>query len=314
MSRVRAAHTALAIAAALLVSACDPQSPFGLPLKASNGRCGQTGVFARDRQQVLQCKAGRYRKLMSLQRASQLIAEYQRGQSVPSQSLGVLLVGDSFATSLFPGIQAVREVDPSVTPHNAAVIGCGIGRGGWSRGTGVEQPLATACTKRDEGIQFMIRERSPRVAVVAGGLWDVTDRRLDGDEAWRAIGDPIYDNYLFSEALHLIDLLSSAGLSVVWTTSPHWAPSYVPALLMGPPPYAEADPARADRYNEIIRAAVAQRPAVLLVDLAAFMQTLPGGEFAPTLRTDGVHLNPEGSRRVAEWLLPHLKNAASPAG
>ncbi len=75
---------------------------------------------------------------------------------------------------------------------------------------------------------------------------------------------------------------------------------------MGKPPYAESTPGRAEKYNEVLALALADRPAATSIDLAAWMNQQPGGEFDPKLRIDGVHLSLAATDTAATWLGPQL--------
>ncbi len=67
----------------------------------------------------------------------------------------------------------------------------------------------------------------------------------------------------------------------------------------------------AGTVESALRIARAERPDLRLVDLAAWMaQNLPGGEFGPGVRMDGVHLTAETSDVVADWLGPQLLSIA----
>jgi hypothetical protein len=75
---------------------------------------------------------------------------------------------------------------------------------------------------------------------------------------------------------------------------------------MGRPPYPEADPVRVDRFNALLAQSLAGLPAVRIIGLAEWLRSRPGGEFAPGLRNDGVHLTTTSSTQAAEWLVPQL--------
>ena len=300
-----------AIAALLLMTAaCDESALTRLPTADAGQRCRVAGQITRSDTHVLRCERRRYRRIATLDQARALIRS--AGPTLPP---GVLVVGDSFAMSLVPGLRVEALTSHATSGASgdvfevisAGMAGCGVGRGGINRGIGLEREWPDACKNRDRFLQAVLGQTRPAVAVVAGGMWDVTDRRLAGDGAWRTVGDPTYDLYLVGEILHLVDLLAASGAKVVWTTAPRWNPAYTPALFMGPPPYPEAQPQRTDRLNELFRLALARRPGVQLIELAAYLQSLPGGEFGPGVRDDsGVHLSSETSTLVARWLMPQV--------
>ncbi|MCU1345886.1 MAG: oatA 5, partial [Acidimicrobiia bacterium] len=142
-----------------------------------------------------------------------------------------------------------------------------------------------------------------QVAIVQVGPWDVADRRLPGDRAWRHPGDPVYDRYLLGEMNGVLDMFAARGVAVVWLTSPE-IESGRADVPRPSNPYPESDPARMRRFNELLTQAAASRPAVHVVDLAGHLASLPGGELDPALRPDGVHFTLVTARQVADWLGP----------
>ncbi len=218
----------------------------------------------------------------------------------------ILVVGDSFAMSLIPGFRDAAASSGDFGFLNGALVGCGFGRGGRNRGIGLDVEYSKECRERDQWLSAALDFYRPDVVVAAGGLWDVTNRKPPGFARWTHIGDPSYDAYLTGEIRHLADLVQRGGASLVWLNAPHWDPVYTPANFMGRGPYPEAEPARADRYNEVLTAALAGRPKTQILDIRGFLQSLPGGEFAPDVRADGVHLTEHSTRVVAQWLLPQL--------
>jgi len=227
----------------------------------------------------------------------------------------ILLLGDSFALSLSPGLKDAMASRGDAGMLIGAMVGCGFGRGGRNRGIGLDVAYSKECQDRDEWISRALAFYHPDVVVAAGGMWDVTDRKPPGFARWTHIGDPAYDRYLGGEIRHLADLAQSGGASLVWLDAPHWNPVYTPANFMGRGPYPEADPTRADRYNQVLAAALAGRARTWIIDIAGFLRGLPGGEFAPDVRADGVHLTRTSTNVVAAWLLPQLVEAgrATPA-
>jgi hypothetical protein len=129
----------------------------------------------------------------------------------------------------------------------------------------------------------------PDLNVVLDAPWDVSDRRIPGDDTWRSFGDPVYDDWFRGEMLDAVDLLSSQGGTVVWLTSPQ----------------VSNRPERTDRLNQLIESLPTLRPGkVEIIDLAGYLHQIdPDGK----LRTDHVHLTPAAARDVARnFLIPEL--------
>ena len=219
----------------------------------------------------------------------------------------ISMFGDSTAMLATYGLEIWAKTNGAAALDGAGTrLGCGIGRGGRVRtaqyGEGPTNPECDAWPTRWPAV---LAKRPADVAVIMVGPWDITDRVIPNDDQWRAPGDPVYDQYLKGEMEAAVDLLSSRVGMVVWLTNPLLdfgrADNPPPAT-----PYPVSDPARTHRYNEILHEVAAERPALHLVDLAAWMRTLPGGELDPNIRPDGVHFSKPGAVEVAGWLGPEL--------
>jgi hypothetical protein len=207
-----------------------------------------------------------------------------------------------------------NETRRLVLAGGTANVGCGIGRGGDVEYSGERGPLPDPCQHWAENVGGEIaraRQRYDRIdfVVVQTGPWDVANRRLEGDDRWRHIGDPEYDAYLRRELQAVNDLLVPQGVTVVWLTSP--------AIEAGrnqspppDPPYAESDPARMAALNRMIEEMAAARPGVVTVDLAGYIDAKPPDE-DERLRPDGVHFTDESSAEVATWLGPQILRAVA---
>jgi peptidoglycan/LPS O-acetylase OafA/YrhL len=233
----------------------------------------------------------------------------------PDARIGVT-VGDSTMLRTALGLTEWGRANKRLVLNGgSADVGCGIGRGGEVEYQGRVQPLEPNCQRwADRVVEELgkARDRYGRVdfAVVQTGPWDVADRRLEGDDRWRSIGDPTYDAYLRSELEAANDLLVGQGVTVVWLTAPH----VDTGKEMQPPPsepLPESDPARMDALNDMIRSLADAREGVVVVDLAGHLADLPADEDAH-LRPDGVHFTPETAVEVAQdWLGEELHAATT---
>jgi hypothetical protein len=112
----------------------------------------------------------------------------------------------------------------------------------------------------------------------------------------------VYDDFLYREFATATDLFIEQGLVVVWVLSPHID---VGRNEEPPPehPYAESEPERMDRLNEIIRRVADERGSAVTVDLPGYLSGQPGGEMDERLRPDGVHFDLQtGYEVAADWL------------
>jgi peptidoglycan/LPS O-acetylase OafA/YrhL len=144
-------------------------------------------------------------------------------------------------------------------------------------------------------------------AVVQIGPWDVSDRKLDG--RWTHIGDAAYDEQLERDMNLAVDSLSAGGAIVVWLTAPHIDFGRGQAGLPSTSVAHISDARRIDRLNQLIRTVDAARPEMVVVDLAAHLRSLPGGEMDPALRPDGVHFTEKASGALAAWLTSAITDA-----
>lgn len=144
-----------------------------------------------------------------------------------------------------------------------------------------------------------IDRENPQVVVVSTGQWDLVDRKLAGDQQWRHIGDPVYDERLRQEYEMVTDVLASRGAMVVWLTLARFRHGFDDQLSAAQREVHED--VRVDRLNQIISEVVASRPGVArLVDLAGWMA--PHTEDA-SLRSDGTHYDLTASNTVASSFL-----------
>jgi peptidoglycan/LPS O-acetylase OafA/YrhL len=219
----------------------------------------------------------------------------------------IAVFGDSTALMTGLGIMTwVRQQNLAVPAGGKSNLGCGIGRGGQRRTTPFDAHRTDPeCDRWTITWTEALDNGQPDLAVIQIGPWEVAERKLPGDDTWRTIGDPVYDDFLRNEMLDAIDVLSADGATVVWLTAPLFNPGVDgdAISLRGD----AADPSRMIRLNELITEAVAQRPdEAVVVDRAAHVYDL-GEEEDIRLRPDGVHFSIEAAAEVTyDWLGPIL--------
>jgi peptidoglycan/LPS O-acetylase OafA/YrhL/lysophospholipase L1-like esterase len=220
--------------------------------------------------------------------------------------LRVMLIGDSVANSLAPGLAATAKAR-GYEFWNAAVPGCGLATDVGERWIGEWKGLNPACMpgwrQRWPGELQAFR---PDIVVGLLGGQDVFDRRINGQVIKF---DTPEGAALARQDLHTaLRLLSSRGAHVVLLTTPYY--------VLGWPWNIEVDrsPLFApwiDRYNNIERSLADADPRdVSVVDLNRYLD--PDGHWTDTVagikvRTfDRTHLSLEGAAYVAKWLTPML--------
>jgi peptidoglycan/LPS O-acetylase OafA/YrhL len=225
----------------------------------------------------------------------------------PSRPLRVLVVGDSTALFLDPVLNAWGGDHQVWGAANYARIGCGLGRGGQRRNHHGTEWIPRECGNWASEWPAVLRSTKPDIVVVADGFWDATDRQLLGDAQWRAPGDPVYDQYLRTELGQAADVLGSTGAVVAWLDNPpiDLGAEEQPRFS----DYSVNDPARMVRTNEILHEVAATRPSMRVIPYRSFFEAWPGGALDRTLRPDGVHVDADGGRIVADWLGPEVLDA-----
>jgi len=189
-------------------------------------------------------------------------------------------------------------------------MGCAIARGGLIKfmDRAPDNPFPKC---GDWGVDWagVVSQSHPDVAVIIDGPFDVTDRLLPGDTQWRAIGDPVFDQYLKSEMLAATDLFLSRGVRVVWVTTPRFEAGHWDAA---PKAYPENDPARVRRFNRMLDEVAKERPGITVIDFRTWLRQTPGGELDWSLRPDGMHFSDAAAVQVAGWLGPAILSAVRP--
>jgi hypothetical protein len=239
--------------------------------------------------------------------------KFRNPANIPTDARIGIGFGDSTMLETGMGLASWgKQTEDLVLPGTVGdLLGCGVSRGGERRSRGRVTAAPEGCDAWAETIPHEVaslREKFGRLefAVVQTGPWDVADRRLEGSDEWLAPGDEEYDDYLRSEMSTLTDLLLDEGVYVVWATAPH--------LDVGrgrdtDEDFPENDPARVDRFNEIVREVMDARDGAVTLELQALLDQRPGGEFEATytgpdgdeliLRPDGVHFETEGAIELA---------------
>jgi peptidoglycan/LPS O-acetylase OafA/YrhL len=248
--------------------------------------------------------------------------------------LRTLFIGDATAAAWGPA--AVGSAEAPLTVKSIVNDGCGLVALGFvALPDGSTERNTDRCGEvQDLWVASVTAER-PELVIVSGGLRDVADRRTESDQPWTRLGDPALDDLLLLELSEFFERLAATGVPVAVATIPQVNNSVLPppppagrdlpageteralyqvaterALAGGPGPgFPENDPARIDRWNQLLRraAAVAELP---VIDVAAVTQAWPGGPFDPERRSaDGVGYSELGQRELSAALAPAMRSA-----
>lgn len=218
----------------------------------------------------------------------------------PGLPARLLLVGDSQSWVLASGLEQ-WELEHGVTLVPSPGVGCGIGENTPVRYLGIEQDERPGCTAWRQALPQMVERLRPNLVVVVGGAADLSDRRIPGVDGWSHIGQPAYDAWLADQMRSFVDTVAATGATVLWLTHPYIRPQYQ-AGETGTPPFVEAEPARMDRYNELIVELAAADPRVETADFASAVRAHPGGEFERDMRPDGAHIDLQHAPELIVWL------------
>ena len=218
----------------------------------------------------------------------------------------VMTFGDSSVYGVAIGLASWAQTGghASSTPGDAN-LGCPVARFDRIR-TALTVPPTPDCLDWPNRWSALVAERQPDIAILTSAVWHVADVRIPGSSTFSSIGTPEVDAFIKSEFLQAVDVLSSKGALVVLVTWPRfgsWA-------RMGNTDGLDAskDPARMDRFNQILAEVAAERPGTArLVDLAGWLGDRSQDR---TLRSDGSHFSYDGFTQVSrEWFGPALIGA-----
>jgi peptidoglycan/LPS O-acetylase OafA/YrhL len=218
----------------------------------------------------------------------------------------VALVGGSLAGTLPPGFEAWNgeHADQQVRLHTHVAADCPLSGAGPVRLAGSVVGEDTDCVGFAPRLPRLLDEAGADVVVLVPGVADLGEREID--RQWVHLGDPVYDSWFRRHLRDLADTLEEAGVPVVWATSPHVRLAPTGDLEGDWTTVADNDPARVDRLNEIVRSVAAGRDSSTVIDLGAWAQRLPRGEFAPDYRAEGRDLSEAGATSAVAWMVPKL--------
>jgi peptidoglycan/LPS O-acetylase OafA/YrhL len=220
----------------------------------------------------------------------------------------ILLVGDSTACSMLPGLEAIGT-PAGVRVENAAVIGCGVVSGEIapyvSNGRNLNSSSRLCQGQASAAEARAIRSGRPNVVLWAS-TWERTGLVVGSGTNQKVLtkGSPQWYALLRSRMQRRVRQLTATGATVVMVTQPPFAGDGHPS---GPTQQDEDF----ERLNAFLTEFAAHTPHVRLINLAAYV--CPSGPPCPQdlgMRYDGAHYGSNGSLRVAQWIMPQLGIAA----
>jgi peptidoglycan/LPS O-acetylase OafA/YrhL len=217
------------------------------------------------------------------------------GPRDPNQPFTVSVFGDSIGWTMMhylPPTPGFRFIDHTV-------IGCSLVRGTPYRYIGQTLEQRPECDTWPGRWTTQIGQDRPDVALLIIGRWETVDRVNEG--RWTHIGDPTFDGYLNAELQRALSIAGSTGVRVMVASVPYSRGGEKPDGRL----YPEDQPDRVVQWNTMLRNAVSQHPNVSILDLNK--KLCPDGVYTAKVdgiqvRSDGVHLTPEGVKWLTPWL------------
>jgi hypothetical protein len=232
----------------------------------------------------------------------------------------VLLMGDSVALTLGEGLaNAAEQAKYNYVLSDQGILGCGVVNGPEVELMGERDTTPSACNGSPltagespklqpwpyQWLNAMAVTR-PNVVVLLAGRWEVVDREYLGK--WTNILNPVFAAYVKHQLELTSDLVTAAGVHLVYLTAPCTDEGEQPDGA----PWPEDNPARIAVYNRLVREVAAEHP---LTDSVVNLNALacPGGHYSAkvdgvTIRraSDGVHFTPLAGVVLAPQLMPPI--------
>jgi peptidoglycan/LPS O-acetylase OafA/YrhL len=223
-----------------------------------------------------------------------------------AQGLKLLVLGDSTACSLYPGLKAVGDETGAVVAQ-AAVFGCGIAAGQITSVSGEQiTPHSERCPAMvDAAVVPAVDVMRPNV-VVWMSLWEKSDIVANGRTL--VAKTPAWNVEMLKRMNAALAEITKYGAKVVLVTIAAPAPNDA----QGASNTSNAvDNASYAGLDAIARQFAAEHPGVVTVaDLARHI--CPSGPPCPEnvdgirMRPDGRHFTPSAATIAAQWLMPNI--------
>lgn len=229
----------------------------------------------------------------------------------PTHPLRVVVVGDSTACTMLPGLDAVAP-SYGIQIGNGAVLGCGIVSGRlapfYYYGVNLVGYSRDCQREANHAESSAIRREKPQI-IVWGSTLERSSIAINTPTGSKVLitGTPQWHTVMLQRIGARVRQFASTGAKVVLLLQP-------PFVNDGSPTRPTPDDVDFERMNAILREVAAGDPdQVRLIDLES--RVCPAGPPCPgtvdglEVRTDHEHYGPAGSLWVAEWLVPKLAAA-----
>ena len=214
----------------------------------------------------------------------------------------VLLVGDSTACSLWPGLNAVGNA-AGIATDQGSVFGCGVASGEitTTRNEAIT-PHSSRCAALVDSDESKALARARPTLVIWMSIWEKSDLVVDGKTV--VAGTPAGEKEIMARMDAALARLTAGGAHVALVTEAAPAPNPAQGTLTTS---ATADNDGYVRLDALLRRFQARHPGtVTLVDLAT--QLCPTGPPCPA-KVDGIHARPDGRHftpTAATWAARYI--------
>jgi peptidoglycan/LPS O-acetylase OafA/YrhL len=204
----------------------------------------------------------------------------------------VFVVGDSTGVFFAKGLADWGKRTGRAVVASDALIGCSVVRTGDYSFADPEDPtthaLSPQCARWPTEWTTDVASFKPDVILAVEGPLNTVDFRLPGQSNWQSILDPSFRSYLSAEMNHAVDVLSTAGVPIVWFDAPYSHRNLSPERRAE----RKADAfSRFDAYRALVAGLAANRPNVRYLHWARYFDSM-SVDHDLALRPDGVHLLP----------------------
>ncbi len=211
----------------------------------------------------------------------------------PTGPRRVVVIGDSVAYTLFPGLQE-HERASNLYFLTAAQTGCPLDIAATAYGPAdAPQPsvgLPSYCQWPTIWPAMIARTR-PDVVVALWGLWDLFDHEVDG--AWLTVGTPAWATHMEQTLERALAVVTARGARLVVLTTPYL--------------YTVAQH-RVIALNRVYRTVAARHPGQLTV-----VDIEPAVQQSHAQRWDSVHWTPQGANALGRIVVPLIAAVADSA-
>ncbi len=218
----------------------------------------------------------------------------------------ILLVGDSTACSLWPGLDVVGAAE-GIATDQGAVFGCGVASGQitTTRNERITPNSQRCATLTDTQERAALARARPTI-VLWMSIWEKSDLVVDGHTV--VAGTPAGEKEIMARMDAALARLTAGGARVVMVTEAPPAPNPADGTYTTS---VKADDDGYVRLNALLaRFQARHRGQVTLIDLAS--KLCPNGEPCPEkvdgmhARPDGRHLTPTAATWAARWILSQI--------